>query len=123
LDPDRQTVAAGLCSLLVRHGTTYQRVQVEKCNGHPANGDPRIPAARARELQEEFESYLEKRDETLTRQIRDLVAKLAECGAPVSGVELGGDPRGCTVKLIRTDGRSNSWGGESRWCIPMREGI
>ena len=33
------------------------------------------------------------------------------------GVRFGGDPRGCTVKLLFYDGATDDWGKEG-WCVP-----
>ena len=107
------------CSLLMRSAITYQQIQVMACNGPAEASSSTLPNNVNSEAIERHQAWTEKRDEQLSKRIETLTAELVELGAPVSGVDLGGDPRGVCVKLIRTDGRSNSWGGESRWCVPL----
>lgn len=46
----------------------------------------------------------------------------AYVGGPITAVNLSGDPRGFTVKLILQSGEYNSWGGkESGYGVPTRE--
>lgn len=112
--------AAVVCSRICRSAVSYQRVEEMVCNGHPAMGNPHIDIKTANRLQERHEKWCEKRETALENNIRKWVDILGALpGVPVSGVEIGGDPRGVCVKLIRTDGKSNSWGGESRWCVPL----
>ena len=88
-------------------------------NGPAEASSPTLSNNAIQQVIKRHEARMEKRDEQLSRRIETLTARLVKLGAPISGVDLGGDPRGVCVKLIRTDGRSNSWGGESRWCVPL----
>ena len=108
-----------VCSLLRRHASTYQLTQVAICNGPAEASSATLPIKVVSKAIARHEAWTDKRDEQLSKRIEALTATLVELGAPISGVDLGGDPRGVCVKLIRTDGRSNSWGGESRWCVPL----
>lgn len=111
LGDDRRVLET--CSLICRAAITYERVQEDRCNGHPACSSPTLPAATITKLQEVFEERTEKRDEQLSKRIKELALTLPG----VKGVNLGGDPRGCTVKLLFVDGRSDDWEGESV-CVP-----
>lgn len=46
---------------------------------------------------------------------RDAIQMAEQCGA--KGVQFGGDPRGCTMKLLFHDGATNDFGKEG-WCVP-----
>ena len=98
--------------LLCRHSKTYARVQVNLCNGveWDARFDTNESFARRRDAQQE---YARKRDAQLEKRIRTLVAELGEGFSVV----LGGDPRGCTVKLIVPSGKTNDFGREGI-CVP-----
>ncbi len=116
---DKKAAPLEACSLLMRNAITYQQIQVMRCNGPAEASSPTLPNDVIRAAIERLEVWTEKRDEQLSRRIEELTVDLVKLGAPINGVDLGGDPRGVCVKLIRTDGRSNSWGGESRWCVPL----
>lgn len=94
-------------SLVHRHGVTYSRIQEQWCD--EAMSDRRTKA-------------LEHREALLERRIRQLIESLPHADANDRGnggewrVEFGGDPRGCTVKIIPPDGwrnLANNWDGES----------
>ena len=97
--------------LLLRHGKTYARLQEMNCNGVGTwyNEDPQSFAKR----QERFEKYLEHREQLLEKRIKAIVAELG----PGFNVVFGGDPRGCTVKVVVPSGRTNDWGKEGI-CVP-----
>lgn len=111
--------AAEVCSLIVRDSISFQRVAEAECNGPPEASSPTLPTRMVTAAIERHQAWCERRSEQLAKRITKRTAELAKLGAPVSGVDLGGDPRGVCVKLIRTDGRSNSWSGESRWSVPI----
>ena len=88
------TISRTQAKRLIQLATRYQHHCVQDCN---------VP------------DYPQRHRTTAGNKIRKLAA---EIGA--SGVILGGDPRGCTVKLTFTDGETDDHGGEG-WCVP-REG-
>lgn len=109
------TPAVVACSLVCRHAVTYQRIQEERCNGPWQASSATLPQEVVSRAIERHEAWVEREDARLAQ----LIEKHAAMIPGISGVDLGGDPRGVCVKLIRTDGKSNSWGGESRWCVPL----
>ena len=62
------------------------------------------------------DNAFEGRTKALGKRIEALATKLGAVG-----VKLGGDPRGCTVKLQWADGATNDFGKEG-WCVPMKGG-
>ncbi len=56
-----------------------------------------------------------------TPKLAVLRSKIEEAAAQCSmaGVKFGGDPRGCTVKLIMPNSETNDFGKEG-WCVPIR---
>ena len=98
-----------LCSRICAAAVTYERIQEDRCNGHPANSSSTMPNQMLRTLQEGWEKRCERQDEQLSKRITKLALELPA----VTGVELGGDPRGCTVKLLfagkRYDCTSRAW--------------
>lgn len=59
---------------------------------------------------------LTKTDERAEAKIEETIKKMAaDFGFP--GVELNGDPRGYTIKLVLPSGRSNNFGGTG-WGVP-----
>ena len=50
-------------------------------------------------------------------KLRDEITRLA-ASLGCMGVKFGGDPRGCTVKLVMPDGYTNDWGREGV-CVPL----
>lgn len=90
----------GSAAWLIRLATKYQKMCIDACN-HPG-----------------CEMY-DADGETMPR-----VAKLEKAlsGAAEEHnckIKFGGDPRGCTAKLILPNGDTNDFGGEG-WCIPTR---
>jgi hypothetical protein len=110
--------ALEVCSLLARHARTAQNIAEAQCNGHPLQQatPPHFPTDEARKAywarvdkaQARFEAWLDKRDEQIEKRMRVLVAQLGEG----FGLVVGGDPRGCVVKISTPDGRTNDWGRE-----------
>jgi hypothetical protein len=78
---------ARTCSLIARHATTLENIAVRQCND--ANAD---------------QDKLDKRWDQLTARIDGLVYDLPESDGGHIVAEFQGDPRGCIVKLIVTDG-------------------
>lgn len=106
---------AETCSLIMRHATTLQRLAEEECNG-PGDYVDRIPYPEAGRIYDRWQARIEKEQERLARRMRVLVAELPG----VESVAVSGDPRGTVVKLKRTDGKYNTWGGaESGWAVPL----
>ena len=101
------------CSRICRAAASYLRVQEDVCNGHPANSSPTLPIETVHRLQKAWEKQTNKRNEQLSK----LIAKLALTLPGAKGVNLGGDPRGCTVEIVFHDGRSNNWGRDAI-CVP-----
>ena len=77
----------------VRYAATYQHLQETACN---------------RELTETEK----KKEARLEAKIDALAITYG-----LRGVKLGGDPRGCTVKLVARSGYTNDWGREGI-CVP-----
>ena len=85
-----------LCQKLMNLGATASRIAVTMCN---------------RELTKHEQRTWERLPERIE-------AALAEFDiSPVNGFKLGGDPRGCTLKLILPSRRTNDWGREGI-CVP-----
>jgi hypothetical protein len=84
---------------LIRLATRHSRMMVDHCNGYgevyDADGEPSPKLAK-------LVSHIE------------FAAKRCGCG-----VVLGGDPRGCTCKLILPNKDTNDFGKEG-WCVPVR---
>ncbi len=79
---------------LIRLALKYDRMQVEKCN---------------QPVDDAFHDTESRLASKITR-----AAKRRLCG-----VLLGGDPRGCTVKLTVPSGETNDF-GKTGWCVPIR---
>lgn len=106
---------AETCSLIMRHATTLQRLAEEECNG-PGSYVDHIPYPEAGRIYDRWQARIEKRQESLTRRVHELVKQLPD----VNAVTVGGDPRGTVVKLHRADNKYNTWGGqESGWAVPL----
>ena len=90
---------AETCSLIARAAVTYQRLEIEACNGDHRKrfGDF-----------DGWKSWLDKQRRDVGRRLVRLVAKLGDG----YGVLLGGDPRGCVVKVTTPDKRANDIGRE-----------
>lgn len=87
--PDTEAVR-----LLIKRSKYHQALAVSACNTRTVDPDREIsPKVRG--------------------EIETLAASLG-----CTGVVLGGDPRGCTVKLVLPDGYTNDWGREGL-CVPM----
>lgn len=92
------------CEELMRLARRHGRMQERLCNGYEDAGQQ----ARA-----------EKADERNEQRITDLL-KSSPAFACVERPNLGGDPRGYTVKIILKSGQYNTWGGaEEGWGVPQ----
>lgn len=80
---------------LMRYGATFHAIKERQCNGY-ANTD----WGRAQE----------SRDSRKETSIRKAIKEIANA-------HFGGDPRGCTVKIVVPDGATNDWGREGI-CVP-----
>ena len=91
--------AASVCSLLHRHAVTYTKIQERWCG---------------EEMNHAKREALEAKEARLEAAIRALVADMP-C---LTAVRFTGDPRGFCVKVFRTDGNHNTWGGkEEGWGV------
>jgi hypothetical protein len=85
-----------IADLLMRHGTTYCRMQEDACNV---------------EMSDRQQARHDKRE----KQIEDRVTQLCkELGAVP---DFQGDPRGHTIKLVVPSGKTDDWGGTGI-CVP-----
>jgi hypothetical protein len=85
---------------LIRLATRHQKLMVDYCNG---------------------DAQLYGADDELLPEPAELRATIEEAAKQHGcGVKLGGDPRGCTAKLILPNGDTNDWGKEG-WCVPVRD--
>lgn len=84
-------VTARDCRELCSTSKTHTALMVARCNGEGPT------------------------DRTVEKCRDKIRAQAAKVGAV--GVHFGGDPRGCTVKLVWADGECNDWGKEG-WCVP-----
>lgn len=86
----------GVCSLILRHAATLQRLAETACN-------------------RELTADEEKKDGSLSARVTLLVEDLKKLGCKnVVGVNFSGDPRGVVVKIKVNDHVGDSWGG-SEW--------
>lgn len=84
-----------LCQKLMAHGATANRLAVTMCN-HDL-------------------THLEERcQEQLPRRVADTLAEFKLKGIKA---KIGGDPRGCTLKLVLPSRRTNDFGQEGI-CVP-----
>lgn len=77
------------CSLICRHGTTYNRIQEAWCSV---------------EMTDRETARLEAREARLEARIRDLAGRLPEHDSGPWRVRFEGDPRGWTVRLVAPNG-------------------
>jgi hypothetical protein len=106
---------AETCSLIMRHAASLQRLAEEECNG-PGDWVNNVPYPEAGHIYDRWQERVERQTDQRQARVRELVKTLPG----VTGVNLGGDPRGTVVKLFRADGKSNTWGGEeSGWAVPL----
>lgn len=86
------------CSRICRAATTFDRLQVERCNGDwPNRGTA------------EWEAELTRREEQLERLIRRHVAALGWLPHAAAAVTFRGDPRGYTVRISYSDDRGSRY--------------
>lgn len=104
------------CALLCRHAATLHRLAEDDCNGHPANGNPTIPAATVSKLQAQWEARVERGQDAARRRMHELVGRLPDRWR----LEAESDPRGCSVIVYCGDDefRGDSWGDSRGVCIP-----
>ena len=107
----RRQNALAAARLLCRHGKTYSRIQVAICNGTEWMLSETQESHRERQAW--HEAWTAKREAQLEKRIKGIVAGL---GAGF-GVILGGDPRGCVVKITVPSGKTNDFGREGI-CVP-----
>jgi hypothetical protein len=91
------------CSLICRHATTHNRLQVIHCNRGLSKAE-------------------ERKEEQIEARIKALVEELPHVDGKPIVPKFGGDPRGFTVKLVMPDGRYDTWGGaEDGFGVPQGE--
>ena len=92
-----------IANSIMRNARTHGSLCVAECNGPPSN-----------DLADEWEQHVSKRKTAVIGRLRDLAAELGV------RMDLGGDPRGYTVKIHLPSGASNTWGGrECGWGVPQ----
>jgi len=103
--------------LILRHAVTHGKLAVQGCNG-PEHLENRYywdnPKLYAKKL-DEWSEWRDKKESQIERRLFELAESIGVT------LELGGDPRGYTVKLMtpKTE-RYNTWGGsESGWGVPQ----
>ena len=97
--------------LLLRHGTTYHRLQEDACNGVGTwHGESNESFSKR---QDRFERALERKEQQTEKRVRAIVAEL---GAGFT-VTFGGDPRGCTMVVGVPSGKYDNW-ERSGICVP-----
>lgn len=83
-------------SLLSRHAVTHRKLAEYACNGDPIrNMYGRMDAATIDRIAQEHEEAAEKRYDNIEARIKELAKRL-----PHVTLEMQGDPRGSTVKLV-----------------------
>lgn len=87
------STAASLMFLATKHDNLMVDYRNERRDIYDQDGEPGLVLSRLQKL--------------LTTTAKDCLC----------GIKLGGDPRGCTAKLIMPNGETNDWGKEG-WCIP-----
>lgn len=92
---------------LLRHASTHNRLAVEECNGPGEYITARMPYPQAGVEIEKWEAGLAVRQERVEKRLREIAG---EFRLPL---QLGGDPRGCTVCVLwPSDGPLTP---QSRW--------
>ena len=84
------------CGKICRAARSYARIQEDMCNGHPIQGT-NAPIEQVRKAQARWDARCDQENDRLEKLIRSHAAKLPG----VAAVRFQGDPRGCTVKLLR----------------------
>jgi hypothetical protein len=105
LNPSIGTTARILriCSLICRLAPTYERLQVELCNGPEGRTDGWN--------QEAWHARIAKREGEIEARVKYLVGQLPTIDGKEILPVFNGDPRGATIKLRMPDGRGCD-GGE-----------
>ena len=109
---DRETCvkAAGL---LLRYAARHKKLAEADCNG-PGDYINRIPYPEAGRLLDNWQAHLDLQVSMLETKI------VAVCTPFKLRCELGGDPRGYTVRLYFKSGIYNTWGGgEAGYGVPQ----
>ena len=97
-----------LGKLILRHAVTHHRLAIMDCNGpeHLQNGYWWDRPEERKAAESEWYDWKERRQAQVENRLQELASDLAV------RLMLGGDPRGCTVKLeTPKTRRHNSWGG------------
>lgn len=89
----------GVCSLICRHAVTYTRLAEEECSGPRWSWNYRGDWTAVVSV-EEWQAANERDTERTGRRIAALVAELPATEYGAITAELGGDPRGYTVRLL-----------------------
>lgn len=115
---------AEICSRICRLAKTYHRLQEELCNGYgdlawtlEKNGATRETVGR---VVAKMELARDEKEENIERLIKSYAESLPLVNGQHIGVKFSGDPRGCVVKLIMPDGRTDDFAGEGI-CVPYRD--
>ena len=119
----REGLTVDQARALLRHANTIERLAVAQCNGDwPAdNGE------RKTEVCECGLAWAPSSFKVTFRPTRKRVCPDCYASARVRailpdgyGAIIGGDPRGCTLKITVPSGYTNDWGKEGL-CVPARE--
>lgn len=89
----------GVCSLIARHAVTYTRLQEEACSGPRWSWGSSVDWT-ARVDVATFQAQNERDTERVGARLAGLVASLPPTEHGAITAELGGDPRGYTVRLL-----------------------
>lgn len=97
LPADESTDWEEIADRLITLGRRYHRIQERWCN---------------EEMDDETTTRVEGRERGIEAEVREIVTKLG-----LQGVDLDGDPRGATIKLLCPDGYYDDWGHKGL-CVP-----
>ena len=103
--------------LILRHAVTHGKLAVAECNG-PEHLECSYYWDNPKEYNKKRDKWSEQRDKKESHIERRLFELAERIGVTL---ELGGDPRGYTVKLMTPNTeRYNTWGGkECGWGVPQ----
>lgn len=93
----------GQLQRLLRYGASYHSVQERHCNGDCPY--PHLPTRAGGE----------NCSKEMALEIKML--EIVKSWGSDFAIKFGGDPRGCTVKIVVPDGYTNDWGREGI-CVP-----
>ena len=111
------TVTYGAWKLILRHAVTHGKLAVAECNG-PEHLENPYYWDNPKEYRRKSDEWSEQRDKKESQIEKRLFEIAKSIGVRL---ELGGDPRGYTVKLMtpKTE-KYNTWGGaECGWGVPQ----